>query len=146
MLETLTSLLSYTIVFVTLCYLLHNVCCVTLFVTCAVELCCLLRYAVCYMCCCVCCLLRYSVCYMCCCVMLFVTLRCLLRCAVCYVTLFVMLRCLFIITLCFRDEFPCMSTHVLTQHVDQVWFCRFSPDGTMLATGIKNLLYLATYR
>jgi len=27
---------------------------------------------------------------------------------------------------------------VLTEHTDEVWFCRFSPDGTKLATGSKD--------
>jgi len=37
-----------------------------------------------------------------------------------------------------RDEFPCITTHLLTDHNDEVWFCRFSPDGTRLATGSKD--------
>ena len=37
-----------------------------------------------------------------------------------------------------RDQFPCTTTQVLSQHNDEVWFCRFSPDGTKLATGSKD--------
>ena len=37
-----------------------------------------------------------------------------------------------------RDQFPCTTTQVLTHHIDEVWFCRFSPDGTKLATGAKD--------
>ena len=34
--------------------------------------------------------------------------------------------------------FPCTTTQVLNDHCDEVWFCRFSPDGLMLATGSKD--------
>ena len=27
---------------------------------------------------------------------------------------------------------------ILNDHCDEVWFCRFSPDGTKLATGSKD--------
>jgi len=37
-----------------------------------------------------------------------------------------------------RQNFPCQSTQVLTDHTDEVWFCRFSPDGSKLATGSKD--------
>ena len=37
-----------------------------------------------------------------------------------------------------RDQFPCTTTQVLSQHNDEVWYCRFSPDGTKLATGSKD--------
>jgi len=37
-----------------------------------------------------------------------------------------------------RENFPCQSSQVLTEHTDEVWFCRFSPDGTKLATGSKD--------
>lgn len=37
-----------------------------------------------------------------------------------------------------RENFPCHSSQVLTDHTDEVWFCRFSPDGTKLATGSKD--------
>jgi len=39
---------------------------------------------------------------------------------------------------CTREEFPCCSVQVLNEHCDEVWFCRFSPDGTKLATGSKD--------
>ena len=38
----------------------------------------------------------------------------------------------------FREQFPCYSTQILNDHMDQVWFCRFSPDGKYLATGCKG--------
>ena len=31
-----------------------------------------------------------------------------------------------------------MIFQVLNDHCDEVWFCRFSPDGTKLATGSKD--------
>jgi len=37
-----------------------------------------------------------------------------------------------------RENFPCQSSQVLTCHTDEVWFCRFSPDGSKLATGSKD--------
>ncbi|KAF6040879.1 hypothetical protein EB796_000811 [Bugula neritina] len=40
--------------------------------------------------------------------------------------------------ICAKDSFPSRCTHILTQHGDQVWFCRFSPDGSLLATGSKD--------
>ncbi|XP_039284126.1 WD repeat-containing protein 26 isoform X2 [Nilaparvata lugens] len=39
---------------------------------------------------------------------------------------------------CSRDQFPCETTQVLNDHCDEVWYCRFSPDGTKLATGSKD--------
>jgi WD40 repeat protein len=39
---------------------------------------------------------------------------------------------------CSREQFPCTTTQVLSYHTDEVWFCRFSPDGTKLATGSKD--------
>jgi len=42
------------------------------------------------------------------------------------------------IIVCYRENFPCESSQVLTDHTDEVWFCRFSPDGTKLATGSKD--------
>ena len=45
---------------------------------------------------------------------------------------------MFVVCNCFRDQFPCTSTQVLSQHNDEVWFCRFSPDGSKLATGSKD--------
>ncbi|CAH1791472.1 unnamed protein product [Owenia fusiformis] len=40
--------------------------------------------------------------------------------------------------ICSREDFPCTTTQVLNDHCDEVWFCRFSPDGTKLATGSKD--------
>lgn len=37
-----------------------------------------------------------------------------------------------------RDDFPSMSTQMFTHHTDEVWFCRFSPDGRKLASGSKD--------
>ena len=31
-----------------------------------------------------------------------------------------------------------MTIQTLTEHSDEVWFCKFSPDGTKLATGSKD--------
>ncbi|KAK7473695.1 hypothetical protein BaRGS_00035092 [Batillaria attramentaria] len=39
---------------------------------------------------------------------------------------------------CSKDQFPAFTTQVLHDHCDEVWFCRFSPDGTKLATGSKD--------
>lgn len=38
----------------------------------------------------------------------------------------------------FRQQFPCAVKHTLTDHCDEVWFLRFSHDGTKLATGSKD--------
>ncbi|XP_074661066.1 WD repeat-containing protein 26-like [Tubulanus polymorphus] len=40
--------------------------------------------------------------------------------------------------ICNRDQFPSCTTQMLTDHIDEVWFCRFSPDGLYLATGSKD--------
>ncbi|KAI5745357.1 hypothetical protein M8J76_010397 [Diaphorina citri] len=40
--------------------------------------------------------------------------------------------------LCTKEEFPCETTQVLNDHCDEVWFCKFSPDGLKLATGSKD--------
>ena len=37
-----------------------------------------------------------------------------------------------------RQTFPCATIQTLTEHSDEVWFCKFSPDGTKLATGSKD--------
>ncbi|XP_014272127.1 WD repeat-containing protein 26 isoform X4 [Halyomorpha halys] len=37
-----------------------------------------------------------------------------------------------------REEFPCETIQVLNDHCDEVWYCRFSPDGLKLATGSKD--------
>lgn len=39
---------------------------------------------------------------------------------------------------CSKDQFPCQTVQVLNDHCDDVWFLRFSPDGSMLATGSKD--------
>jgi len=39
---------------------------------------------------------------------------------------------------CSRDQFPCTTTQIINDHCDEVWFCRFSPDGLKLATGSKD--------
>lgn len=39
---------------------------------------------------------------------------------------------------CTKDMFPSSTIQVLNDHSDEVWFCRFSPDGTKLATGSKD--------
>jgi WD40 repeat protein len=31
-----------------------------------------------------------------------------------------------------------VTIQTLTEHSDEVWFCKFSPDGTKLATGSKD--------
>ena len=38
----------------------------------------------------------------------------------------------------YRSEFPCRTIRIINDHVDEVWFCRFSPDGKRLATGSKD--------
>lgn len=40
--------------------------------------------------------------------------------------------------LCSKDQFPSETSQVLNDHCDEVWFCRFSPDGLKLATGSKD--------
>ena len=37
-----------------------------------------------------------------------------------------------------RDDLPSETLQILTEHKDEVWFCRFSNDGTRLATGSKD--------
>jgi len=37
-----------------------------------------------------------------------------------------------------REQFPCVTLQVLNEHCDEVWFCKFSNDGTKLATGSKD--------
>jgi WD40 repeat protein len=39
---------------------------------------------------------------------------------------------------CTKQTFPCVTIQTLTEHSDEVWFCKFSPDGTKLATGSKD--------
>ncbi|XP_053877570.1 WD repeat-containing protein 26 isoform X1 [Malaclemys terrapin pileata] len=45
-----------------------------------------------------------------------------------------MLQCLGIM----RKQFPCYTQQILTEHCNEVWFCKFSNDGTKLATGSKD--------
>ncbi|XP_072030182.1 WD repeat-containing protein 26-like, partial [Amphiura filiformis] len=37
-----------------------------------------------------------------------------------------------------RSQFPSKTRQVLHDHCDEVWFCKFSPDGSKLATGSKD--------
>lgn len=37
-----------------------------------------------------------------------------------------------------RKQFPCHTQQILTEHCNEVWFCKFSNDGTKLATGSKD--------
>ncbi|XP_053674509.1 WD repeat-containing protein 26 homolog [Anopheles nili] len=39
---------------------------------------------------------------------------------------------------CSADGFPLQALQVLNDHSDEVWFCKFSPDGLRLATGSKD--------
>ncbi|XP_067646585.1 WD repeat-containing protein 26 homolog [Eurosta solidaginis] len=39
---------------------------------------------------------------------------------------------------CDTDGFPMQTIQVLTDHCDEVWYCKFSPDGLKLATGSKD--------
>jgi len=39
---------------------------------------------------------------------------------------------------CSEDDFPCETIQVLTDHCEEVWYCRFSPDGLKLASGGKD--------
>ncbi|KAJ3597333.1 hypothetical protein NHX12_000861 [Muraenolepis orangiensis] len=39
---------------------------------------------------------------------------------------------------CSRNQFPCHTQQILTEHCNEVWFCKFSNDGTKLATGSKD--------
>lgn len=40
---------------------------------------------------------------------------------------------------CSKEEFPCHTIQVLNDHCDEVWYCKFSPDGLKLATGSKDM-------
>ncbi|KAG1693958.1 WD repeat-containing protein 26 [Nymphon striatum] len=48
------------------------------------------------------------------------------------------LDCLLVDHYCTKEQFPCETYQVLRCHSDEVWFCRFSNDGTKLATGSKD--------
>ncbi|CAF3497961.1 unnamed protein product [Adineta steineri] len=39
---------------------------------------------------------------------------------------------------CSKQTLPCVTIQTLTDHTDEVWFCKFSFDGTKLATGSKD--------
>lgn len=39
---------------------------------------------------------------------------------------------------CPEDDFPCETIQTLTDHCEEVWYCRFSPDGLKLASGGKD--------
>jgi WD40 repeat protein len=39
---------------------------------------------------------------------------------------------------CSREKFPCQTIQQLNDHCDEVWFCKFSNNGTKLATGSKD--------
>ncbi|KAK0181661.1 hypothetical protein PV327_003928 [Microctonus hyperodae] len=40
---------------------------------------------------------------------------------------------------CSKEHFPSHTTQVLNDHCDEVWYCKFSPDGLKLATGSKDM-------
>lgn len=40
--------------------------------------------------------------------------------------------------MCSKKQFPCNTRQVLTEHCNEVWYCKFSNDGTKLATGSKD--------
>lgn len=42
------------------------------------------------------------------------------------------------VCVCYRKQFPCYTQQILTEHCNEVWFCKFSNDGTKLATGSKD--------
>ncbi|KAM7300151.1 WD repeat-containing protein 26 isoform X1 [Ixodes scapularis] len=46
--------------------------------------------------------------------------------------------CLLTDHLCSREQFPCHTLQVLNDHCDEVWYCRFSHSGALLATGSKD--------
>lgn len=39
---------------------------------------------------------------------------------------------------CSQDSFPVHQLQVLNEHCDEVWYCKWSPDGTKLASGSKD--------
>ncbi|XP_077866982.1 WD repeat-containing protein 26-like [Saccoglossus kowalevskii] len=45
---------------------------------------------------------------------------------------------IFLIVIIYRKHFPCETRQILNEHCDEVWFCKFSPDGSKLATGSKD--------
>ncbi|XP_032876496.1 WD repeat-containing protein 26 isoform X1 [Amblyraja radiata] len=42
------------------------------------------------------------------------------------------------VDLLWRKQFPCYTQQILTEHCNEVWFCKFSNDGSKLATGSKD--------
>ncbi|XP_078254991.1 WD repeat-containing protein 26 isoform X1 [Rhinoraja longicauda] len=43
---------------------------------------------------------------------------------------------------CSRKQFPCYTQQILTEHCNEVWFCKFSNDGSKLATGSKDTIVI----
>lgn len=43
---------------------------------------------------------------------------------------------------CAQNDFPLQELQVLNDHCDEVWFCKFSPDGLKLATGSKDTIVI----
>ena len=41
---------------------------------------------------------------------------------------------------CSKQDFPCDTIQILTDHCEEVWFCKFSPDGRKYLTLILNIL------
>ena len=41
---------------------------------------------------------------------------------------------------CSKQDFPCDTIQILTDHCEEVWFCKFSPDGRKYITLILNML------
>ncbi|CAG0888613.1 unnamed protein product [Cyprideis torosa] len=39
---------------------------------------------------------------------------------------------------CSREDFPTETIQLLSDHIDEVWYCAFSPNGKTLATGSKD--------
>lgn len=46
--------------------------------------------------------------------------------------------CLLTDHVCSREHFPSRTIQILNDHCDEVWYCRFSNNGEMLATGSKD--------
>eukprot|EP00088_Acartia_fossae_P019152 TRINITY_DN2112_c0_g2_i2.p1 TRINITY_DN2112_c0_g2~~TRINITY_DN2112_c0_g2_i2.p1 ORF type:complete len:700 (-),score=119.52 TRINITY_DN2112_c0_g2_i2:286-2385(-) len=40
--------------------------------------------------------------------------------------------------MCSKETFPCETIQVLLEHNDEVWFCKWAPNGRYLATGSKD--------
>lgn len=39
---------------------------------------------------------------------------------------------------CSKQDFPCETMQVLTEHCEEVWYCKWSPNGLKLASGSKD--------